>query len=192
MTSDGLGFAEHGETVERLERGLAREKPPDDLFDRVVAETRPAQVVPFRGRAARMASPVLAAAVAAVAAVLVTLNLTDDDGLGDPVRRAALTSSTVEGSVALYRPDERDGRLVVDLDRVPEPPREHYYEIWISRPGGVKIPVGSFTPENGEAHFELPLPTPGQYLSIDISVEEDDGPPEHSGRSLATARLSAN
>lgn len=189
MTDDGLGFPEHGETVERLERAMAPVRPPDDLFDRILAETRPAQVLPFRRRIARTASPVVAAAVATVGAVLLTLRLTGGDGLGDPVLRAALASRSIEGTAALYRPDERDGMLVVDLDRVPQPPPASYYEIWISRPDGRKVPIGTFTPEDGKVHLELRLPTPGRYLSVDISVEEEDGPPEHSGRSVATARL---
>jgi hypothetical protein len=189
MTTDGLGFPEHTDTVERLERGVSRATPPDDLFDRILADTHPAEVVPLRRKVARTASPVLAAAVASVAAVLATLGLTGGDGLGDPVLRGALTGSAVEGSAALYKPDERDGTVVVDLDRVPDPPQRHYYEIWIERPDGIRLPIGTFTPEDGKAHLELRLPTPGRYVSIDISVEEDDGPPEHSGESLATARL---
>jgi hypothetical protein len=190
MTTDGLGFREHADTVERVERGVARAKPPDDLFDRILAETRPAEVVPRRRQVVRTASPVLAAVVAAVAAVVATLGLTRGDGLGDPALRGALASSTVQGSAALYEPDRPDGKLVVDLDRVPAPPSDSFYELWLSRPDGTRISVGSFTPDDGEAHFEVPLPTPGTYVSIDISVEEDDGPPEHSGQSLATARLS--
>jgi hypothetical protein len=189
VREDGLGFPEHGETVERLERGVAPVKPPDDLFDRILAETRPAPVIALRERLGRSASPVAAAAVAAVAAVLVTLNVTGGDGLGDPVRRAALTGGDVRGSAALYRPDDRDGVLVLDLDRIPQPPPAHYYEIWVSRPNGRKLPIGTFTPDDGSVHLELRLPGPGRYLSIDISVEEEDGPPEHSGRSIATARL---
>jgi hypothetical protein len=191
MTTDGLGFPEHADTVERVERGVARTKPPDDLFDRIVAETRPGEVVPRRRRRLlRTASPVAAAAVASVAAVLTTLSLTGGDGLGDPVLRAALAGSNVRGSAAVYKPDRPDGRLVVDLDSVPEPPSDHFYELWLTRSDGVRISVGSFTPDDGEAHFEVPLPIPGSYASIDISIEQDDGPPEHSGQSLATARLS--
>jgi Anti-sigma-K factor rskA len=183
----GLGFPEHRETVERVQRGVAPVSPPDDLFDRVVAQTRPAPAVPLHRRVSTWAAPALAAA----AAVLITLAVTrDGNGLGDPAGRGTIRSALVDGSVALYRPDERDGMVVVDLDRVPEPPPAHYYEIWIVRPGGLQLPIGTFTPEDGKAHLELPLPTPGRYLSIDISIEEESGPPDHSGRSVATARFS--
>lgn len=189
MSDEPMGMPEHRETVERLEHGVARVHPPDDLFDRIVAETQPARVIPLRRRFASWASPAAAAAAAAAAAVLITVAVTRDEGLGDPVRRAAITGTNVRGTAALYRPEERDGLIVLDLDRVPDPPSGNYYEIWIARPGGQKVPIGTFVPEDGKAHLELRLPTPGKYLSIDISVEDEDGPPDHSGRSIAAARL---
>lgn len=189
MSNKPMGIPEHRETVEHLERGVARVLPPDDLFDRIAAETQPARVVPLRRRLTSWASPATATAVAAAAAVLITVAVTRDDGLGDPFRRASLTGANVRGTAALYRPDDRDGLIVLDLDRVPDPPRAHYYEVWIAREGGRKVPIGTFTPEDGKVHLELRLPTPGTYLSIDISIEEEDGPPDHSGRSIAAARL---
>ena len=35
--------------------------------------------------------------------------------------------------------------------------------------------------------IELPLPGAGPYAAMDISVEDDGGPPEHSGVSVAGA-----
>jgi Anti-sigma-K factor rskA len=186
MRTDGLGFSEHAETVERLEEGVARVTPPDDLFERILDETKPATVTPMRRRVVTWAAPALAAA----AAVLVTVAITSDgDGLGDPARTASLTGRNVSGNVALYRPEERDGMLVVDVEEVPDPPSGSYYEIWLSLPGGRKVPIGTFTPEEGKAHLELRLPKAGRYLSIDISIEEESGPPDHSGRTVATAQL---
>jgi Anti-sigma-K factor rskA, C-terminal len=191
MGEESLGIPEHRETVSRLERGVARVTPPDDLFDRVLEDVRPAgRVIPFRRRRLPVwATPAGAAALAAAAAVAITLAVTRDDGLGDPVRRVSLNGRNVRGTVALYRPEDSNGVLVVDLDRVPRPPRRNFYEIWLTRPGSdQKIPIGSFTPRSGKTHLELPLPG-GKYLSVDISVEDENGPPEHSGRSIAAARL---
>jgi hypothetical protein len=184
--SEGLGFPEHRDTVERLERGVARVTPPEGLFDRILAETKPAPVVPLRRRVVTWAAPAFAAAAAVLATIAVTA---DGDGLGDPVRKASLTGRNVSGTAALYRPDERDGMVVLDLDRFPAPPPGSYFEIWLTLPGGHKVPVGTFTPEEGKTHLELRLPKAGRYLSIDISVEEESGPPDHSGRTVATARL---
>jgi anti-sigma-K factor RskA len=193
MTSDdALGIPEHRETVERLEHGVARAAPPDDLFDRVLDDVRPAAtVIPFRRRRLpAWASAAAAAALAAAAAVAVTLGVTRDDGLGDPVREVHVSNERVDGTLALYEPEGGSRLLVVDLDRIPNARRSEFYEIWISRPGSdVKIPVGAFVPRDGRVHLEVPLPTEGKRLSIDISVEEENGPPDHSGRTIATARL---
>ena len=37
----------------------------------------------------------------------------------------------------------------------------------------------------GDVEREFSLPGAGRYAAVDISVEEDAGEPEHSGRSLA-------
>ena len=45
--------------------------------------------------------------------------------------------------------------------------------------------VGVFDPTTSEVELELGLPGAGEYVAVDISVEPDAGPPEHSGTSLA-------
>jgi hypothetical protein len=190
---DPLGVPEHRDTVERLERGVARVAPPEDLFDRILDDARPtATVVPFRRR--RMpgwAASAAAAALAAAAAVLVTVNVTgDDDGLGDPIKRVTISNERVDGTLALYRPKGGNRVLVADFDRVSAAPEDHFYQLWISRPGSnVKIPIGSFNASGGKAHLEVPLPTEDKRLEIDISIEEETGPPEHSGQTIASANL---
>ena len=49
--------------------------------------------------------------------------------------------------------------------------------------------VGSFTPDGERMRLDLPLPGPGDYQAIDISIEPDGGPPEHSSVSLAGGRF---
>ncbi|MBM3676609.1 MAG: anti-sigma factor [Actinobacteria bacterium] len=137
----------------------------------------------------------VAPAAAAAAAVAITLGVTGGDDLGKPVHDAAVESlsqeADVAGTVALYRPDQPNGRIVIDLRNVPPPPAGHHYEVWILRPGAdVEMEaIGAFTPHNGVARIELSLPGPGEYVALDISVEENGGPPEHSGTSLARAVL---
>jgi anti-sigma-K factor RskA len=195
MTSDdALGIPEHQETVERLEHGVARAAPPEDLFDRILEDVTPsAEVIPFRRRRfPAWASTAAAAAAAAAAAVVLTVALTgDDDGLGSPIKTVRISNERVEGTLALYQPEGGNRVLVADLDRVPRAPQDHFYELWISRPGSdVKIPIGAFNPSDGEAHLVLPLPTEDTRLAIDISIEEETGPPDHSGQTIAAARLS--
>ncbi len=57
--------------------------------------------------------------------------------------------------------------------------------------GGEMEAVGSFTPDSDQARLELPLPGPGDYQAVDVSVEPDGGPPEHSGVSLAGGSFDA-
>jgi Anti-sigma-K factor rskA len=193
ISEDPLGVPEHRDTVERLERGVARVAPPDDLFDRILDDARPtATVVPFRRRRVpAWAASAAAAALAAAAAVLVTVNVTNDDnGLGDPIKRVTISNERVDGTLALYRPEGGNRVLVADFDRVSAAPRDHFYELWISRPGSdVKIPIGSFNSSDGKAHLVVPLPTEDKRLEIDISIEEETGPPEHSGQTIASASL---
>ena len=45
--------------------------------------------------------------------------------------------------------------------------------------------VGSFTPASRNVKLKLPLPEPGDYAAVDISVQENGGPAAHSSVSLA-------
>ena len=50
--------------------------------------------------------------------------------------------------------------------------------------------VGVFTPTSSEVDLVFALPGPGNYAAVDISVEEDNGPPIHSDTSLADGAFS--
>jgi len=168
-------------TVAALETGLPRLAPSDDLFARILAEIQPAPVV--RLRRARWV-PRVAAGLAAAAVVLGFVVLTG--GPGEPDARAAVSGTPryadVSGTATLD-----DGELVLELERVPTPPSGHHYEVWVLRAeaGGEMEAVGSFTPDGEGARLELPLPGPGDYRAVDVSVEPDGGPPGHSSVSLA-------
>ena len=45
------------------------------------------------------------------------------------------------------------------------------------------------SPRTARTRLDLPLPGPGDYQAVDISVEPDGGPPEHSSISLAGGRF---
>ena len=147
-TENDMGMPEHVDTIERLERGVARDAPPDDLFDRILDQVQPpATVIPFRQRRMRpWISSAGAAALAAAAAVAVTIAVTgNDDGLGDPIREVRVSNARVDGTLAVYQQDDGNRLLVADLDKVPPAQRDQFYEIWISRPGSdVKTASASF------------------------------------------------
>lgn len=150
-----------------------------------------AKVIPLRKR---LRVPVVVAAAMA-ASVLLTLWVTADGDNGQPERTAAIvpaaTDGNVNGSVDVFAPDSPDGHVAITLRDVPDAPPGHHYEVWVLRPGeGTEMePIGAFTPVDGQADLRLPLPGPGDYVALDISVQENGGPPEHSGTSLAGATL---
>jgi anti-sigma-K factor RskA len=183
-------------TVAALEAGVARTRPPADLFERILGEIEPASVeeepTPMDARPRRLGWVVAAGAAAAAAVLLaVAANVLWDGGLGEPDARAVVAGTQefpgVTGEARLYAPGEPGGVLVLDLDALPAPPSGHHYEVWVLREGGEgeMEAVGSFTPTEERAELELQLPGPGDFQAVDVSVEPDGGSAEHSGVSLA-------
>lgn len=174
-----------------LERALPRVAPRAELFDRILAEVRDeAVVVPLRPSAARQRRTVRLGglvAIGAAAAVAIGVVVRDDEGgLGDPTARAAIASKTdpsVAGEALLY-----DDRVVVSLANVPVAPAGHHYEVWVLPEGSDEmVSLGTFDPDEAtDVQLELELPAQGSYAAVDVSVEEDDGPPEHGPTSLGT------
>ena len=189
----------HRATVTALEAGIARERPSADLFDRILAEVQPAPAQPAAARPAAASprrrwswsrAPRLAAAGFAAAAVVLGIAVFTDGG-NDPDVQAQVSGTeqfaAVSGEASLYGPDRSEGELVLELENLPAPPAGHHYEVWVLRSegDGEMEAVGSFTPDGEDARIELPLPGPGDYQAVDVSVEPDGGPTEHSGVSLA-------
>lgn len=186
---------EVAENLEALTR-LTEERPVPDAVWAGIRDAVGSNVVDLASRRPRTRRIATAAAgVTAIAAAVAIALTMSGGGAGDPVRSAAVVpaaqSSPLSGQVELFAPESAAGRLVVDLRNVPEPPADHHYAVWVLRPGDdVEMePVGVFTPDHGAANLDLRLPGPGEYVAVDISVQENDGPPEHSGTSLAGASL---
>jgi hypothetical protein len=49
-------------------------------------------------------------------------------------------------------------------------------------------PVASIV-SGEDSRIELPLPGPGRYTALDISLQRNDASPVHSGTSIASAAL---
>lgn len=190
--------------VAALRSAVAPVAPPADLGDRIVALTReePATSVVSpppaaagwwtRLRQRRLVPALAAAVVAAAAAVALTLVATNDPGLGAPTVEASVVNHdpnmNVGGTAALYDPSRPDGKVVVNLTSLPPAPAGHHYEVWVLRSGATEMEaVGSFSPGQPSVRLELPLPGSGTYGALDVSVEEDSGPADHSGKSVAGA-----
>jgi hypothetical protein len=173
-----------------LAAALPRVTPPQGLFDRVLAEVRSeAVVVPLQRRSRVVRHRALGALAAAAAVLVVTVGIWSTAGGGDePALRAVLEGSGdsgVTGEAELFTGD--GGRVHVSLRDVPAAPAGHHYEVWVLRVGAEAMePVGTFTPTASDVDLELAVPGSGPYAAVDVSIEEDGGPPEHSGTSLAT------
>ena len=133
--------------------------------------------------------PALAAVLAAAAACALTyVALRDGDGLGAPDATAtvAAPSGQALGEARLYGTGGADGRLVLALHDLPAAPAGHHYELWVLRQGAEHMEaVAVVSPSGGAVRLDVPLPGAGTYAATDVSVEDDGGPPEHSGTSVA-------
>ena len=206
-------MAAYEATVARLERALPRAATPTGpgslaaVLDAIgqgeapaaepdppVAGPEPAVATPLRPRRRPWARPLGIAAVAAAAACVLTLAIgaivgDNGDDLGSPDARAAVepaAGSAIHGEATLYGSTGPGGRLVVDLDGLAPAPAGHHYEVWVLRAGAPEMEaVASFQPAGGDERLVLPLPGAGAFDALDISVEEDGGPPAHSGTSVA-------
>jgi anti-sigma-K factor RskA len=196
---------EYRATVAMLEASVARESPPPDLFDAVLARIEDESTAPsaavaapaparpsFRQRVTHRFWPAFAAgAAAAAAAIAIAFVVARDDSLGSPDARAAVQGTQefadVSGEARLYASTQDDGRLVLHLTELPSPSAGEHYEVWVLRREGEgeMEAVGVFVPTSATADLEFRLPGPGDYEAVDVSVEPDGGPAEHSGRSLA-------
>jgi anti-sigma-K factor RskA len=183
---------EEVEVFARLERGLPRVTPPPALFDRILWEIESQETVvalrPKRPPVARwrLTAVATAAAVAIVAIGMALLGRPDA-----PTARATLEARSgtgVTGEAALYGTEDRPGRLELILRGVPASPAGHHYEVWVLPKGSDEmISVGTFrTGATEDVHLEFPLSVRGPLAAVDVSIEEDDGPEEHSETSLAT------
>jgi anti-sigma-K factor RskA len=168
-------------TVRALERVLPREPAPAHLFEA-------GRKVP-RAWSLPSVRPRHLAVVAGVAVLVAALGVVVLRGGGpEPDARAELIPASggrVRGEALLFDAGRDDARLVVRLRNVPAPEPEHHYQVWVLRVGtGTPEPVGVFS-ARGEFEGEFSLPGRGRYAALDVSIEEDGGEPEHSGRSLA-------
>jgi hypothetical protein len=157
-----------------------------------VAEPAPeATVLPFRSRR----RPVLLAAAAAVAGAVIgagavaVLDRTGDDG--DAITTVALdplADNEASGRAEVVVREDGSRIVEVDLD-APALDDDAYYEIWLIDPDVVgMVPLGIVSP--GTQTFEVPEGLDlDAFPIVDVSVEQLDGDPLHSGVSVARGQI---
>jgi hypothetical protein len=88
-----------------------------------------------------------------------------------------------EGSVLVSAGGER---ATVDVGGLEPSGPDRFYELWLLDADGRMIALGSFqVDEDGRADVEVPIPVePSRYQFFDVSLQEDNGDPAHSGISV--------
>jgi Anti-sigma-K factor rskA len=185
-------------TFDRLGQALPRVAPTEGLLDRILAATDAGSPVPEAAaaprpprRRIRRRPAILVAFAAAATVAAAAIALEPSGSLGPAAARAEISSpaaaNPLEGRAALYRPTRPGGRLMVKLRNVPPPPRGTHYEVWVLPEGSSQMTaVGSFTPSGSGIDLVLPLPGPDRYRAIDISIQDNNGSPARSSRTLGS------
>jgi anti-sigma-K factor RskA len=136
--------------------------------------------------------PALAAALSALllaVGVGAGILLSSDEGASpDPQAELALSRIDdgppgAEGRVLVSAGGER---ATVDVGGLEPTGPDRFYELWLLDADGRMIALGSFqVGEGGRADVEIPIPVePSRYQFFDVSLQEDNGDPTHSGISV--------
>jgi hypothetical protein len=139
----------------------------------------------LRGRPRR--SRWLLGAVAVLVALLLgiggsTVGRDRDSGRGETV---ALGAPAAGGATAeaRMRGAGDDQIMTMTAKGLPRPPADAYYEVWLIGDAGEEFRVGVLAP-NGEGVWSLPTDVAARYRAIDVTLEQADGDPSRSDRTV--------
>jgi len=136
----------------------------------------------------------LLAAAAAVAAIVGTVVV--ETRAGDPAReQVTATLDPVDGAaggrllMTVRGPDSTE--MTITTSDLPRARQGQFYEAWLLDPDTRKmLPLGAIGP-SGRASFEVDDRLLGRYSAVDVSLEADDGDPQHSVTSVLRAPYDA-
>ena len=81
--------------------------------------------------------------------------------------------------------------MTITTRDLPRAHRGQFYEAWLLDPATRKmLPLGELGP-SGQASFEVDDRLLGRYSAVDVSLEADDGDPQHSVTSVLRASYDA-
>ena len=132
----------------------------------------------------------LAAAALFLGGALVGTAL-DGEGPGPaPSERLALSGigpeapAGAEGEVSLV--SSGSDRLRLSVSGLKETGPREFYELWLLGADGELVSLGSFRVDpGGRSEIEVPVPVdPDRYRYYDVSIQPENGSPDHSGRSV--------
>jgi hypothetical protein len=135
------------------------------------------------------AIPAGGALVALVAALVIAVAVSGGPAPAESAALVAHGRSGAQGRVEIFDPTTTSGRLVVSLKGLGRAPAGRHYTVWVLRAGVTEMtPVASLA-DGSDVRLDLPLPSPGRYDAVDISLQRDDAPSVHSSISVAGATL---
>jgi Anti-sigma-K factor rskA len=79
--------------------------------------------------------------------------------------------------------------LEVHTSGLPAAPANQYYEVWVFNPTSLKmLPMGILGP-SGQGQYQIAAPIMSGYSAVDISLQINNGEPDHSNTSVLRAYL---
>lgn len=154
------------------------------------ADEHSAEVIPLRRAAPWVALSAVAAGIAIIAALVAVGPFADDAptpvAVADLAPFADAPVDAVEGQFVTT-----DGTATLQLDLSALPPRDDaFYEVWLlDADTGRMVSLGPARPDDT---YALPQGVEvGDYPSVDVSVEPQDGDPTHSGDSVLRGPVQA-
>jgi anti-sigma-K factor RskA len=147
----------------------------------------------FSFRLPQVAAAALSALLLLAAGTLIGMQLGGEDSPDRPTETLALSTIGNEvpqdatGEVKLTGVAEGGGeKAVLDVSGLKPNIAGEFYELWLIGDDGELVALGSFNVEpDGASQIEVPVPVnPGEFRYFDVSIEPDDGSPDHSGRSV--------
>jgi hypothetical protein len=156
-----------------------------------------ATAAPGRRRRLRLPTLTLRPAAATGLAVLLLaiglgagLSIDVNEGGGSPDGSVDLVLNRIDDGPANAHGDVllagNEQRATLEIGGLEPVDGDRFYELWLLDDDGRMIALGSFrVGEDGEAEVDLPLPVePDRYQYFDVSLQEDNGDPTHSGVSV--------
>jgi hypothetical protein len=139
----------------------------------------------------------LAAAAAAVVAIAGVATVVTR-GPEEPAGRQPQVSAPLDpvdgaggGRVQMTTGPAGSTEMTITTHDLPRAHRGHFYEAWLLDPATRKmLPLGQLGP-SGRASFEIDDRLLERYSAVDVSLEADDGDPQHSVTSVLRASYDA-
>lgn len=130
-----------------------------------------------------------AASVALLAVVLVPRLVTTASDIEVTLAATDLAPSTAS-AVAAIDETPLGTRIVLDVEGLPPAEPGTYYEAWLRTGPEVGVSAGTFHLRGGDGSIELwSAVSPSDYPLLTVTVQDEDGTTDSSGRVVLSARL---